>query len=89
MCFHYQQIAFFGFDQNPIDQTFRSRLKDSDFVDSYFVNKIPSRLLIITTANIRNKDLYSLFSNNFDQIIEPLNSCDLIEMDNQDLIGHE
>ena len=63
--------------------------KDTDIVDSYFVNRAPPWLIIITTGNIRNKDLYSLFSNNFDQIIELLNACNLVEMDNYELIGHE
>jgi predicted nuclease of predicted toxin-antitoxin system len=63
--------------------------KDSDFIDSYFVKRIPPRLIIITTGNIKNKELFSLFSNNIDQIIELLNSCNLVEMDNYELIGHE
>ena len=63
--------------------------KDSDFIDSYLVKRIPPRLIIITTGNIKNKELFSLFSNNIDQIIELLNSCNLVEMDNYELIGHE
>ncbi len=63
--------------------------KDSDFIDSYFVNRIPPRLIIITTGNIRNKALFSLFSNNIDRLIELLGSCNLVEMDNDEIIGHE
>ncbi|MDP1621140.1 MAG: DUF5615 family PIN-like protein [Bacteroidales bacterium] len=63
--------------------------KDSDFMDSYFVKRIPPRLIIITTGNINNKELFRLFSNNIDQIIELLDSGNLVEMDNYELIGHE
>ena len=63
--------------------------KDSDFIDSYFVKRIPPRLVIITTGNIRNNELFSLFSHNIEQIIELLKSCNLVEMDNFALIGHD
>jgi predicted nuclease of predicted toxin-antitoxin system len=53
--------------------------KDSDFIDSYFVKRIPPRLIIITTGNIRNKELFLLFSKNIDQIIDLLDSCNLID----------
>jgi predicted nuclease of predicted toxin-antitoxin system len=46
-------------------------------------------MIVITTGNIKNKELLSLFSKNIDQIIEFLDICNLIEMDNTDLIGHE
>ena len=38
---------------------------------------------------LKNKELFKLFSNNIDQIIDLLDSCNLIEMDNYELIGHE
>ena len=63
--------------------------KDADFIDSYYLKRIPPRLLIISTGNIRNKDLFSLFSDNIDQIIELFNDCNLVEMDNYEIIGHE
>lgn len=31
--------------------------KDSDFLDSHLVNKSPRRLLLITTGNIKNRQL--------------------------------
>ena len=33
--------------------------------------------------------LFSLFSNNIDRLIELLGSCNLVEMDNDEIIGHE
>jgi len=35
--------------------------KDNDFFDSYILTKSPSRLLLISTGNIINKDLFPLF----------------------------
>ena len=63
--------------------------KDSDFFDSYFVKKVPKKLLMITTGNVRNKDLFEMFKNNFHLILEGFNTNDLIEMDNNDLYFHE
>ena len=63
--------------------------KDSDFVDSYYVQGIPKKLLVISTGNIKNKELFSLFTRNLTQIIELFKTCTLVEMDNYELIGHE
>ena len=35
--------------------------KDSDFFDSYILSKSPRQLLLISTGNIINKDLFNLF----------------------------
>jgi predicted nuclease of predicted toxin-antitoxin system len=63
--------------------------KDADFIDSYYIHGIPSKLFILSTGNIKNKDLYNLFSRNLSQIIELLQNCNLVEMDNYEIIGHE
>jgi len=62
--------------------------KDSDFLDSHYIKNIPERLLLITTGNIRNKELYDLFANNLHQIIELFAACSCVEMDNTNIIGH-
>ena len=41
------------------------------------------------SGNIKNKDLYDRFTNHFQQIIELLEACDLVEMDNTEIIVHE
>lgn len=63
--------------------------KDTDFLDSYYINNMPPRLLLVTTGNIVNKQLYNLFTRNIAAIIEAFNSYSLIEIDNTDLIIHE
>ena len=63
--------------------------KDSDFVDPFFIKGTPKKLVFITTGNIKNKDLFTLFSKNLNQIIKLLKSYSLIEMDNKEIIVHE
>lgn len=63
--------------------------KDADFVDSFYVQGIPKQLLLISTGNIRNKELYSLFKVNLSKILELFNHCTMVEMNNHEIIGHE
>lgn len=63
--------------------------KDSDFLDSYLIKKIPNKLLFITTGNIDNKNLFMLFENNFSLIDELFEEHSLIELNNDELIIHE
>lgn len=63
--------------------------KDSDFLDSHLINKIPLKLLLITTGNINNKTLLKLFDIHFETIVKLLNSYDLIELNNEQIIVHE
>ena len=63
--------------------------KDSDFLDSHIVQGIPSKLLLITTGNIVNKVLLDIFDKNFETIISLFNSYDLIELNNEQIVGHE
>jgi predicted nuclease of predicted toxin-antitoxin system len=63
--------------------------KDSDFLDSYYVKGIPSKLLLISTGNIRNKRLLELFETNYDKIIELFSEYSFVELNNFEIIGHE
>jgi len=63
--------------------------KDTDFIDSHYIKHIPPKLLLISTGNIRNKELFHLFASNLQQIIVLLQSSSCVEMDNTNLIGHE
>jgi len=45
--------------------------------------------LLVTTGNIINKALFQLFDNHFDSILELFNLYDLIELNNEQIIGHE
>ena len=63
--------------------------KDSDFLDSYLVKKSPRRLLLITTGNIKNRQLLDLFRKNLDTIQVLLEQHVRIEMNNDDITAHE
>ena len=63
--------------------------KDSDFVDSFHIRKSPKKLLLISTGNIKNSSLYMLLTKNLIKIAELFKSCDLVEMSNSEIIGHE
>ncbi len=58
-------------------------------MDSYYIKHIPSKLLLITTGNIKNKQLYNLLHTNMEQIISLLKQFNFVEVDNTDIIGHE
>lgn len=47
------------------------------------------KLLLVTTGNIINRDLLILFEKYFDTIIQLFDRYDLIELDNNQIIGHE
>jgi len=63
--------------------------KDSDFLDSYYVKGIPPKLLLITTGNIKNKLLLTIFDLNMNQICELFLEYTFVELDNYEIIGHE
>jgi len=63
--------------------------KDSDFLDSFFVKGIPPKLLLVSTGNIRNKALFDLFDSNIIKISELFKDYSFVELNNDEIIGHE
>jgi predicted nuclease of predicted toxin-antitoxin system len=63
--------------------------KDSDFWDSFYVNQEPYKLLLVTTGNISNKELESLFVKNLVQLLNLLEQYSLIEMSRDSVIVHQ
>ncbi len=78
------EIRKVAIDQNRILIT-----KDSDFLDSHLIQGIPSKLLLVTTGNIINKELINLFDKYFETVIRLFDTYDLIELDKEQIIGHE
>ena len=62
--------------------------KDSDFLKLRILQSRPQKLLMITTGNIVNKELLTLFELNFAIIMKLSNSYDVVEMNNQFVVGH-
>ena len=63
--------------------------KDLDFLNSFYLNGEPEKLLIVTTGNIKNKKLFQLFIDNIDMIEELFSEHNLVELSNYEIIGHE
>jgi predicted nuclease of predicted toxin-antitoxin system len=63
--------------------------KDSDFLSSHLINDIPKKLLLVSTGNIINQELFLLFNKYFDEIVKLFEQYDLVEINNKEIIVHE
>ena len=62
--------------------------KDSDFEDSFLLQRIPPKLLLVTTGNIQNKHLIKLFSDNIGEIAKLFEENNFIEIDRDEITVH-
>jgi predicted nuclease of predicted toxin-antitoxin system len=62
--------------------------KDRDFETSHALRRSPRRLLHVTTGNIANNALVSLFENNLAVIEQELSSADYVEVTSNAVIVH-
>ncbi|HAK80513.1 MAG TPA: hypothetical protein DCM71_27340 [Runella sp.] len=63
--------------------------KDADFYNSYILRNSPKKLLLISTGNIKNRQLLDLFRKNFSELVKLFSFYSLIEMNNTEIIAHE
>ncbi len=63
--------------------------KDNDFFDSYILEKSPSKLFLISTGNIVNKELFALFDKYFEEITKYFEVYSFLELTNEKLYAHE
>jgi predicted nuclease of predicted toxin-antitoxin system len=63
--------------------------KDSDFLKFRILQGRPQKLLMITTGNIVNKELLTIFELNFVTVMKLFNLYEVVEMNNQFVIGHK
>jgi predicted nuclease of predicted toxin-antitoxin system len=61
--------------------------KDTDFYYSHMISGKPKKLLLITTGNIKNKELFNLIRNNLSNLQKLFESCRYVELNNNGLIG--
>ena len=54
--------------------------KDRDFVDSFFLRGSPSRLLLLTTGNIRNEELIEIFLRRLPEIETTMRTNRFLEL---------
>jgi predicted nuclease of predicted toxin-antitoxin system len=62
--------------------------KDRDFVDSHILSARPHSLLLISTGNISNDELMSLFVTNLDQIVVACETSGLVELSRDAIVVH-
>ncbi|MEP6604074.1 MAG: DUF5615 family PIN-like protein [Spartobacteria bacterium] len=62
--------------------------KDLEFADSFLLNRRPSRLLLVTTGNIRNADIEELIREYLPRITETLGTPALVELDRSGMTVH-
>lgn len=60
-----------------------------DFVNSFLTVQQPYKLLLITTGNINNSELESLFIANFQSIVELFKQHSYIEISRDTIIVHQ
>lgn len=77
------EIISFADEENYIIIT-----KDIDFYHSHMLNKKPSKLLLVTTGNIKNRDLFEMININLEVIVRLFKTCEYIEVSNSGIIGH-
>lgn len=62
--------------------------KDADFVDSFWLQDKPWKLLLISTGNIRNDELKALFLNNLNALESRFEEHRFVELTRTNLIIH-
>lgn len=70
-------------DENRVITT-----KDSDFTTSFWLNNRPEKLLLISTGNISNRELETLLTTNFNQIIADLTDNRFVELTREHVVVH-
>ena len=60
--------------------------KDYDFIESLIISNKPYKLIYISTGNITNKELTSLFTSNLEKITNAISNSRFIEITNKEII---
>jgi predicted nuclease of predicted toxin-antitoxin system len=63
--------------------------KDSDFYYLHMIIGQPKKLLLITTGNMKNKELFNLIRKNILNVHILFETCDYVELNNDSLVGHK
>jgi len=62
--------------------------KDSDFVESFILTREPWKLLLVSTGNIGNDELGTIFLSNVERVVEGFDVFDFIELGRTTVIFH-
>ncbi len=63
--------------------------KDFDFYHSFMTLSKPKKLFLVTTGNLKNRELFDLFRNNASAIMNALSRSSFIELSNEGITEHE
>ena len=63
-------------------------INNADFVNSFHLQHKPHKLLLVSTGNIGNAELESLFMANIEKISDGFAQFDFIEMDRKRVVFH-
>ena len=63
--------------------------KDKDFLESFLLHAKPTKLILVRTGNLSNKELLNLFNSNIEVIESMLLRSNLIEITSSDITEHE
>lgn len=62
--------------------------KDADFVNSFLLRREPYKLLLVSTGNIRNAELESLFLASLEKIVEAFDQFAFVEINRKTVVIH-
>ena len=62
--------------------------KDADFVDSHILSGSPERLLLVSTGNIGNRELFCLVDRHLDRIVESFSDASFVELTAHQVVVH-
>ena len=62
--------------------------KDADFVDAFYLQHRPQKLLLLSTGNISNRDLETLIRANIDHVVVLFQQYRFVEVSRTDVIAH-
>ena len=78
-----REIIRFADDENRIVIS-----KDSDFLDNYILDGSPEKLLIVSTGNINNRDLISIFEKNLNTLKLLFEENSVVEINEEEIQVH-
>ncbi|WP_394368074.1 DUF5615 family PIN-like protein [Leptolyngbya boryana] len=63
--------------------------KDADFLNSFLTIQQPYKLLLVTTGNIKNSDLETVFTQNLSRIVELFEQHSYLELSRNEITVHQ
>ena len=63
--------------------------KDADFVQSFLLQQVPYKLLLIATGNIKNAELENVFEKSLDRLTEIFDNYSYLELGRDAIIIHQ